>query len=1021
MFDTTLKRKRVIGLLLLAIMLALFLWFNRIPKLDIVQGDISSVTGAVVECFQGFCVDSDSDASLFSRWWDFSLTYFKLIALGMTFAFLVAGLTEVFLFPPGSHQGLFQRGLKGSAKGLLIGPAMNLCSACIVPIASAFRRKGAGIETTLAITQGSSTLNLPALIMAAMIFTPMLAGSRIGLSIVGALLLGPVVAKLTGQQGQTLPISLPEQAEQEPTCATWREVVNVGARDWLKASLIYLIKLGPLMVVAGFASAFVIQWISPDTVSKYLGDNPQGVAIAATLGLLINVPLLFEIPLVAGLLLVGMGVAPAATLLFAAAAGGPITFWGLAKVMPKKAVATFAVATWVLGAIAGLSILGLNPLIGGGDSGIQASVIAAGAQQEGHSARTDPYLLETESPSASAIEVKIASVSPSAASTLGEVMVIITGEGITEESTVFIDGQDATWKFLGPGTITAYVASHVAGIVDVEVTNPGGFRDVLAGGFTYLPPYFTDVAASAGIEFLHYRDFGTVFAFGGGVVVLDYDGDGDQDIYAISTADLLGMAKTDVHNALFQNLGKGKFVEIGLASGVGDIAGIGNGGCAADYDNDGFQDLFVANWGSSKLFRSNGDGTFEDVSFFAGLADPDPTYRSMGCAWGDYDRDGFVDLAVVRHMDESDIDAIRLRDFAGLVRPMALYHNNGDGTFAEVTSILGDLTPYKRTVGPTFGNVWGAGFQPAWVDFDNDGDSDLYVVNDFGEFAEPNVLWRNDGPAEDGSWRFTDISSASGAGVAMYGMGLAVADYDLDGDLDFFITNIGEAVLLSNNGDGKTFDRHDASFIIKTGEFRDQLRVTWGTVFFDYDNDGDEDLYIASGFLDDDPFNNRTEQPNMLLRNNGDGTFSDVSSVSGAADWGIARGVAYGDFNGDGCLDLYVANLGRSSSTGERAKLFQNSCDWGNNWLIVRLEGTQSNRDGIGARVTATAGGRTQIREVMAGSSSGSQNMLPVHFGLGGNSLVDTLTVRWPSGIIQTLTAVLPNQSITVVECQSDC
>lgn len=189
----------------------------------------------------------------------------------------------------------------------------------------------------------------------------------------------------------------------------------------------------------------------------------------------------------------------------------------------------------------------------------------------------------------------------------------------------------------------------------------------------------------------------------------------------------------------------------------------------------------------------------------------------------------------------SDIDAIRYRDFAPLVRPMALYHNNGDGTFAEITSILGDLTPHKRTAGPTFGNVWGAGFQPAWVDFDND---------------------------------------------------------------------------------------------------------------------GDEDLYIASGFLDDDPFNNRTEQPNMLLRNNGDGTFSDVSSVSGSADWGIARGVAYGDFNEDGCLDLYVANLGRSSSIGERAKLFQNGCDWGNNWPVVQLEGTESNRDGIGARVTASAGGK---------------------------------------------------------------
>ena len=154
----------------------------------------------------------------------------------------------------------------------------------------------------------------------------------------------------------------------------------------------------------------------------------------------------------------------------------------------------------------------------------------------------------------------------------------------------------------------------------------------------------------------------------------------------------------------------------------------------------------------------------------------------------------------------------------------------------------------------------------------------------------------------------------------------------------------------------------------------------------------------------------------MLLGNNGDGTFSDVSSVSGAGDWGIARGVAYADFNGDGCLDLYLTNLGRSATRGERARLFQNSCDWGNNWLIIRLVGTDSNRDGIGARVNVVAGGITQVREVKAGSSSGSQNMLPVHFGLGQIAEVDSLIVRWPSGTVQTLTGVLPNQVLTLLE-----
>ena len=460
----------------------------------------------MADCFQGFCIEPNSDASFLSRWWDFSLNYLKLITLGMIFAFLVAGLTEVFLFPSESSRGLYQRGIKGSAKGLLIGPAMNLCSACIVPVANAFRQRGAGIETTLAITQGSSTLNLPAMIMAAMVFTPMLAGSRIGLSIVGALLLGPVVAKLAGRNEQPSGISIPESPTQETSRASWREVLSVGGKDWLKASIKYLIKLGPLMVLAGFVSAFAIQLISPETVSRFLGDNPQGVLVAATLGLLINVPLLFEIPLVAALLLVGMGVAPAATLLFAAAAGGPITFWGLAKNMPKKVVATFAVATWVLGTIAGLSILGLAPIFGGGDSAIQASALASGAEEEeGNYYIDDPYVLELLSPNTAAVEVRIKSVTPSAASTSGEVMLIVTGEGFNEETAVLIGGKDATWTYLGPEDIVAYLPAHDAGIVDVEVINPEGYSDVLVGGFTYQTPYFTDVASSVGADFLHYR------------------------------------------------------------------------------------------------------------------------------------------------------------------------------------------------------------------------------------------------------------------------------------------------------------------------------------------------------------------------------------------------------------------------------------------------------------------------------------------------------------------------------------
>lgn len=1013
MFDTAQRKKLAIGLIFLAVLLSLFLWFNRIPKLDTVEADLVSATGPVAECFQGFCLDNGPDTTLFSRWWSFSQAYLELVALGMIFAFLIAGLTEAFLITPeGGQRAWSHRGLGGSLRGLLVGSAMNLCSACIVPIANAFRRQGAGTETTLAIVHGSSTLNVPALLMAALVFTPLLAGTRLGLSLVAALLIGPIVAALAGQRKLPLTIPVPSVSPLDPVQSSWRKVLIEGVRDWAKASTGYLLRLGPIMVLAGFASALAIQWVNPETVGEYLGDNPRGVAIAATLGLLINVPLMFEIPLVAALLLVGMGTAPAATLLFAAAAGGPITFWGLSKVLPKRTIFTLATVTWCLGLIAGLSVLAIGPLFEGGGTGLRDSV-AASPEGEGSLGATQHG--GSESPPVTN-DIRVTSIEPAVASTGGGVLVTVHGTGFVDGAGITIDGVEAAWAYLGETGMTALVPAHNLGSADVIVSNPDGTTASLVNAFTYQAPIFTDVADQAGAAYTHYRDILDIIPLGAGVIVFDYNNDGLQDIYVTATPDVAVLApETGGRNALFKNNGDGTFLNVAIEAGVSDRSGKGNGGCAADYDNDGDQDLFIANWGASKLFQNSGEGTFIDVTEFAGLGDPDSTYRSMGCAWGDYDRDGFLDFVLVRHIDESDPDAFNKRFYYFGVRPLALFHNNKDGTFTNMTNLLG-TTDYPNRGQDTFGNVWGAGFQPSWVDFDNDGDLDLYVVNDFGAYIQPNVLWRNDGPGPDGLWDFVDISEISGANSAMFGMGLAVADYNTDGYLDFFITNMGDNVLLTSSGDGRTFSDTAAAAGVAVGTFRRQQRVSWGTVFIDYDNDGYEDLYVVSGWIDTDDIN-RKDQPNLLFHNNsGDGTFTDVSSISGAADWGIGRGVAYADFNGDGCLDLYLTNMGRSAQDGEQARLFQNSCTWANNWLTIKTVGTDSNRDGIGARIKLTAGGNTQIREVAAGSSNKSQNMLPVHFGLGKSEIVDSIQIHWPSGKLQTLSNVAPNQVLIITE-----
>ena len=753
--------------------------------------------------------------------------------------------------------------------------------------------------------QGSATMNIPALAMVFFVFTPLLGFSRLFLAIIGAIIIGPIVVwsmrKKTDGSAQSS-IELEDQTY-EPRVTTWGTALAEGLRDWCSTSLGYLFRMGPIMVVAAFASGFVLQWISPETVSQYLGNDLSAVAIAATFGILINVPLLFEIPLVALLLMMGMGTAPAATLLFTAAAGGPITFWGLAKVMPKRAIGVFAGSTWVLGAAGGVAVLGLGTVL---------------------------------------------------------------------------------WDDVGTA--------------DSNLSRD----DIIARGVQ--PVTFVDVTPEAG------RDFNA----GTGAAVGDYNGDGALDIYVTNRSGA---------NALYRNNGDGTFTDVAKKAGVGDPEAVGNGAAWGDYDNDGDLDLFVASFGSSKLFRNEGAGSFVDVTDLAGVDDPDDRYRSTGVTWGDYDRDGHLDLLVVRHVDPEMVgylvdrpgyfgDMTDLKDFTTAVRPLALYRNNGSGRFTDRTALLGDVHAFPS-------NIKGAGFKPTFVDYDNDGDADIYVVNDFGRENYPNVLWRNDGSDGTGGWRFTDVSRASGADAAIFGMGLALGDYNNDGHLDMYMTDIGDSRFLENQGDG-TF----ADVTERTGTGRGKLTGKsfvaswgWGAAFADLDNDGLLDLYYVAGQNDiglwrDD---SALHQPNAVFMNAGDGSFVDVSHLSGADDSAIGREVDYADFNNDGLLDLFVTNL-RFPGIPAQSRLFENTTLSANHWLSIATVGRTSNRDGMGARITVTADGVTQIREVGASQGHMSHSVVPVHFGLGPATQADLLEVRWPSGVVQRLTDVPANRLITVNE-----
>jgi len=469
------------------------------------------------------------------------------------------------------------------------------------------------------------------------------------------------------------------------------------------------------------------------------------------------------------------------------------------------------------------------------------------------------------------------------------------------------------------------------------------------------------------------------YSMGGtGVAVADVNGDGWPDLYLTGR---LGPAGT-VANRLYINTGDGGFVDSTVQWGLppGTPARptqdtlIAVGATFADYDNDGDPDLFLANEGANQLFRHEGT-SFVDYTATSGLV-PAPLLSSA-MVLGDYDNDGLLDLVELQHQDLTLPDEQSFNE-----RPKdRLYRNLGDGSFADVTDLLPQPSPY------------GAAFAASWLDIDDDGDLDLYVANDHGHLLQPNQLYRNDGAGVDG-WTFTALASSCDCSLAAASMGIALGDYDRDGALDMYISNLlldGGEVMLRGQGDGSFVD---TSLPSGTVAGQDGLRESsWGVEFLDYDNDGWQDLFVAFGSWQDQEL----PASNVLLRNLG-GEFQQVKGSGTEDSVQSSEGIARLDFDRDGGIDIVVANI------DGQPELYRNTGVAAGNWIGFDLEGTASNRDGVGATVVLEAGAAAQRVEVTAGSTSvHSSSSKSVHFGLGELSQADRVEVRWPSGLLEVL------------------
>jgi hypothetical protein len=525
---------------------------------------------------------------------------------------------------------------------------------------------------------------------------------------------------------------------------------------------------------------------------------------------------------------------------------------------------------------------------------------------------------------------------------------------------------------------------------------------------------FANLTAQAGIKFVHYPgNKGTAIireVFGPGVCVGDFDGDGWQDIYFVNGRDLYGRG-ISVRNALYHNNGDGTFTDVTDSAGV---PGTGYGlGCVwGDYDNDGFPDLYVTQFGKNVLYHNNGNGTFTDVTEKAGVAGvASGTQFHGGATFFDYDRDGKLDLYVGGYVT-LDADSPRYCDFVDVRTncppsvykgsPAILYHNNGDGTFTDVTSAAGIYQPDGKNL------------SVAAVDYDDDGWPDLFVAND-GVNA---YLYHNE---HNGT--FTEVGllagmALTGRGKIMAAMCMSLGDYDNDGRLDLYISDFQRSSdhLWHNDGKGSFVEVSDeAGITVPTYNV-----LSFGGGFFDYDNDGWLDLFIANGHVypevEQSEQKTAYKQINSLFHNDGNGHFVEMtkSAGDGFKTPYVGRGVAFADFDNDGYVDLVVGN------NGDPPLLLHNGGGTGNHFVNFKLVGTKSNRDAMGAKIRIRAGGLSQIREIYGGGSYLSQSDLRANFGLGAATKVESLEISWPSGSKQIFKDVAADKFYRIEEGKNE-